>query len=87
MLLVCTEIDNNCIFFNLTPTTKNPLKRYSILDRCFSNTGPNYTFEDLKEAVNDWMLVKDPQSKGISMRQLRDDKAIMKSSDGWEVNG
>ena len=55
------------------PTTKKPLKRYSILDRCFSNTGRNYTFEGLKEAVNEWMLDKDPQSKGISTRQLRDD--------------
>ena len=67
------------------PTTKRPLKRYSILDRCFSNTGRNYTFDGLKEAVNEWMLDKDPQSKGISTRQLRDDIAFMKSSDGWEA--
>ena len=66
------------------PTTKQPLKRYSILDRCFSNTGRNYTFEGLKEAVNEWMLDKDPQSKGISTRQ-RDDIAYMKSSEGWEA--
>ena len=67
------------------PTTKKPLKRYSILDRCFSNTGRNYTFEGLKEAVNEWMLDKDPQSKGISTRQLRDDISFMRSSDGWEA--
>ena len=67
------------------PTTKRPLKRYSILDRCFSNTGRNYTFDGLKEAINEWMLDKDPQSKGISTRQLRDDIAFMKSSDGWEA--
>jgi hypothetical protein len=64
------------------PTTKRPLKRYSILDRCFSNTRRNYTFDGLKEAINDWMLYKDPESKGISTRQLRDDIAFMKSSDG-----
>ena len=67
------------------PTTKKPLKRYSILDRCFSNTGRIYTFEGLREAVNEWLLDKDPQSKGISTRQLRDDIAFMKSSDGWEA--
>ena len=67
------------------PTTKRPLKRYSILDRCFSNTGRNYTFDGLKEAINQWMLDKDPHSKGISTRQLRDDIAFMKSSDGWEA--
>ena len=67
------------------PTTKQPLKRYSILDRCFSNTGRNYTFEGLKEAVNERMLDKDPQSKGISTRQLRDDISFMRSSDGWEA--
>ena len=67
------------------PTTKQPLKRYSILDRCFSNTGRNYTFEGLKGAINEWMLDKNPQSKGISTRQLRDDIAFMKSSDGWEA--
>ena len=64
------------------PTTKRPLKRYSILDRCFSNTGRNYTFDGLKEAINEWMLYKDPESKGIGTRQLRDDIAFMKSSDG-----
>ena len=67
------------------PTSKKPLKRYIILDRCFSNTGRNYTFEGLREAVNEWMLEKDPQSSGISIRQLRDDIAFMKSSDGWEA--
>lgn len=67
------------------PTTKKPLKRYSILDRCFSNTGRNYTFEGLREAVNEWMLEKDPQSSGISIRQLRGDMAFMKSTDGWDA--
>ena len=85
MLLNCIDAIDICNLMHLMPTTKKPLKRYSILDRCFSNTGRNYTFEDLKEAVNDWMLEKDPQSKGISTRQLRDDMAFMKSYDGWEA--
>ena len=67
------------------PQTKKPFKRYNILDRCFSNTGRNYTFEDLKQAVNDWMMEMDPKSIGISTRQLREDIAFMKSSDGWEA--
>lgn len=67
------------------PQTKKPFKRYNILDRCLSNIGRNYTFEDLKHAVNDWMMEMDPKSIGISTRQLREDIAFMKSSDGWEA--
>ena len=66
-------------------TTKKPLKRFSILDRCFSNTGRNNTFEGMREAVNEWMLKRDPQSSGIRVRQLRDDIAFMKSTDGWDA--
>jgi len=67
------------------PTTKKPLKRYSILDRCFSNTGRNYTLEGLRDSVDEWMLEKDSQSSGISIRQLREEIAFMKSKDGWDA--
>lgn len=67
------------------PITKRPLMRYQILDRCFSNSGRRYTFEDLLEAINDRLVEVDPTYKGISVRQLRDDIAFMKSSDGWEA--
>jgi predicted DNA-binding transcriptional regulator YafY len=67
------------------PTTKQPLKRYSILDRCVSNTGRSYTFEGLKEAINECMFYKDAESQGISTRQLRDYIAFMKSIGGWEA--
>ena len=80
------EIVNNCNLSTVDmPSTKKPLKRYSILDRCFSNTGRNYTFESLREAVNYWTFEKDPQSKGISTRYLRDDIAFIKSSVSWET--
>lgn len=67
------------------PITKKPLKRYNILDACFSNTGRNYTFDDLKEAIDQWMRDKYPGASGISTRQLREDIAFMKSTDGWEA--
>ena len=35
------------------PTNKNAQLRYQILDRCFSDFKHKYTFEDLKEKVND----------------------------------
>lgn len=60
------------------PTTKRPLKRYSILDRCFSNTGRNYTFEGLKEAINEWILDKYCQSLGIRERLFRCDLVFRK---------
>jgi len=34
------------------PITKRPLTRYQILDRCLSNKGRRYTFDDLREAIN-----------------------------------
>jgi len=67
------------------PITKRPLTRYEILDRCLSNKGRRYTFDDLREAIDLRLLDIDPDAKGISVRQLRDDIAFMKSSQGWEA--
>lgn len=67
------------------PITKRPLMRYNILDRCFSNSGRNYTFNDLLEAVRERMQEIDPGSDGVSVRQLREDIAFMKSSEGWDA--
>jgi len=87
-------LNKNCVLCRISaqeglywgmPQTKKPLTRYNILDRCFSNSGRNYTFEDLREEINDKLREGDPAFKGISTRQLRDDIAFMRSSEGWSA--
>ncbi len=55
-------------------TNKNALIRYQTLDRCFSNFGRKFYFEDLLKIVNDALYEFDPNKEGIKTRQLRDDK-------------
>lgn len=64
---------------------KNALIRYKILDKCFRNQGRKYFIEDLISECNKALENFDSKSKGISLRQVRDDIAFMKSSEGWEV--
>ena len=40
---------------------------------------------DLREEINDKLREADPTFKGISTRQLRDDIAFMRSSEGWSA--
>lgn len=64
---------------------KNALVRYKVLDKCFRNFGRRYFIEDLIEECN-WALVEiNPQSSGISRRQIFDDISFMESNAGWEV--
>ena len=67
------------------PDSKNPLIRYKVLDQCLSNPGRNYTWANLKEAVNETLQEINPDFKGISERQLRSDIEYMKSVDGWDA--
>lgn len=53
--------------------TKNSALRYKILDECLGNPGKNYTFQDLKDSINDVLLEINPDWNGISDRQLRYD--------------
>lgn len=66
-------------------TNKNALIRYKVLDKCFRNTGRRYYIEDLIKECEDVLNEIDPDSGGISLRQVRDDIAFMKSSEGWEI--
>ena len=63
--------------------TKYPLIRYKILDKCFRNTGKRYFIEDLLRECENVILEMDPNSSGISLRQIREDIAFMKSAEGW----
>jgi predicted DNA-binding transcriptional regulator YafY len=66
-------------------TNKNALIRYKILDTCFRNPGKKYFIEDLIEACEKTMLDINKKSNGISLRQIRDDIAFMKSKEGWDI--
>lgn len=64
---------------------KNALIRYQVLDRCFSNTGRMYFWEDLLEECNNALTDFDPKSGGIQRRQLFDDIRFMESEAGWSA--
>jgi len=66
-------------------TNKNAVLRYNALDKCFSNFGRKYYFEDLLEYVNDVLSDFDPNTGGIKIRQLRDDIRFMKSEAGYSA--
>lgn len=65
------------------PLTKNALIRFQTLDRCLSNTGRIYFWEDLLEECNRALLEYNPLSDGIQRRQLYDDLKYMESEQGW----
>lgn len=66
--------------------TKKPLIRYKILDACFRNPYKNFTKELLLEKVNQELFeIMDDESHCIKLRQLQDDIAFMKSSEGWGI--
>ncbi len=65
---------------------KNAYIRYQILDRCFSNSGRNYTISDLLQEVNSTLLDMNPNSSGIKVRQLYEDIRYMESSEGFSVD-
>jgi predicted DNA-binding transcriptional regulator YafY len=64
-------------------TNKNAVLRYNTLDKCFSNFGRKYYFDDLVKEVNNALLDFDPGSAGIKTRQLREDIRFMKSEAGY----
>lgn len=64
---------------------KNALIRYQVLDRCFSNTGRMYFWEDLLEECNKALEEFDPNTNGIQRRQLFDDIKFMESTAGWSI--
>ncbi|WP_291127524.1 helix-turn-helix transcriptional regulator [Flavobacterium sp. UBA7682] len=66
--------------------TKKPLIRYKILDACFRNSFKNYSKELLLEKVNEELFeITGDESHCIKLRQLQDDIAFMRSSEGWGI--
>lgn len=66
--------------------TKNPLIRYKVLDRCFANRGKKYFIEDLINECKKVLSEINPETKGISRRQILEDISFMESSEGWDID-
>lgn len=66
-------------------TNKNALIRYKVLDSCFRNPGKRYFIDDLIAECESVLLEIDPESNGISRRQIFDDIAFMESKEGWSI--
>ena len=66
-------------------TNKNALIRYKVLDSCFRNPGKRYFIDNLIEECEKVLLEIDPESRGISRRQIFDDIAFMEGSEGWSI--
>ncbi|MDC3351960.1 WYL domain-containing protein [Crocinitomicaceae bacterium] len=65
------------------PINKNAYIRYQVLDRCFSNFGRKYYWEDLLEAVNNALI--DANGSGIARTQLYKDISFMESEAGFSI--
>jgi len=66
-------------------TNKNALIRYKVLDNCFRNPGKRYFIDDLIAECESVLLEIDPESNGISRRQIFEDIAFMESKEGWSI--
>lgn len=67
------------------PTNKHAVIRFNVIDKCLRNTGRLWTFDDIKEAVENKLSEIDPTSSGISIKSLRNDFAFMRSDEGYEA--
>lgn len=67
-------------------TTKNALIRYKVLDKCFRNPGRRYFIDDLIAECDSVLIDIDPDSNGISRRQIFEDIAFMESQEGWSID-
>lgn len=66
-------------------TNKNALIRYKVLDNCFRNPGRRYFINDLIAECESVLLEIDPNSNGISRRQIFEDISFMESKEGWSI--
>jgi predicted DNA-binding transcriptional regulator YafY len=66
-------------------TNKNANLRYHVLDKCLSNPVKKYFVNDLIDACKTKLLEINPNSKGISRRQIMDDLTYMASEEGYKA--
>jgi len=67
------------------PTNKHAVIRFNVIDKCLSNSARKWSFNDIKEAIEDKLSEVDPNSSGISVKSLRNDLAFMRSSEGFSA--
>lgn len=67
-------------------TNKHAQIRYLALDKCFSNTGRNYSSNDLLEACNQTLQDHYGGEVEIKKRQLYADITFMESEAGWSID-
>ncbi len=65
--------------------TKNAWLRYKTLDKCFSSRYKKFYIEDLITECDRVLEEIDPNHNGISLRQIREDIAFMKTEEGWSI--
>jgi predicted DNA-binding transcriptional regulator YafY len=68
------------------PANKNALIRYKVLDKCFRNPGKRYFIEDLMSECEKVLSEIDPNTNGISRKQLFNDISFMESPEGWNID-
>lgn len=66
-------------------TTKHQIVRYNKLDKCFQNSGKEYSIKNLLDAVNEAILEYDHNSSGVEIRTLRKDISFMRSQSGYNA--
>lgn len=66
-------------------TNKHAQIRYLALDRCFSNFGRNFNYENLIEACNKAIYDHSGIEESVKRRQIQYDIEYMKSEAGWSV--
>jgi len=67
------------------PINKNAYIRYQVLDRCFSNVGRKFYWQDLLEEVNKTLIDINGGGKGIGRTQLFKDISFMESEAGFSI--
>jgi len=68
------------------PINKNAYIRYQVLDRCFSNIGRKFYWQDLLEEVNKTLIDISGEGKGIGRTQLFNDIRFMESEAGFSIS-
>ena len=66
-------------------TNKHAQIRYLTLDRCFSNSGRNYSYDDLLEECNKAIYDHTGIQESIKLRQLQYDVNYMESKAGYSI--
>jgi predicted DNA-binding transcriptional regulator YafY len=69
----------------IMPINKNALIRYQTLDRCFRNSGRNYSIDELLLEVNRSLKENGSSNSGVNKRQLYYDIQFMQSNEGWSA--